>query len=359
MKIATKKIEELTDHERGTWRRLQEESGHFQSPYFRPEFSECVSSVRTDVEVAIGEKDGRLVCFFPFQRAKVNAALPVGANMNDFQGWVADLSVDIDPSQVLQGAGLRTWQFNHLIAALPGFTPYYYQKDVSPFMNVSGGLDDYKQRLAKGGQSELKQVMRKTRKLWREHEDVRFVIDCRDQAVFDQLLAWKSEQYLRTSGADVFARGWTRTLLEQVCARTETAFSGLVTALFVGDQLIAGHIGMRSRHVLHWWFPVYDVEWSAYSPGRILLTEIVKASPELGITHIDLGKDMSTYKRHAMTGAIDLAIGVLDPNPLTRHARALSRRAWRDTKAWLKTTPLSEPLKKPANFFYRRKVSGA
>ena len=51
------------------WRSIQEREPRFESPYFCPEFTRAVGSVRDDVRVVVIENDGRPAGFFPHQRA--------------------------------------------------------------------------------------------------------------------------------------------------------------------------------------------------------------------------------------------------------------------------------------------------
>lgn len=40
-------------------------------------------------------------------------------------------------------------------------------------------------------------------------------------------------------------------------------------------RLVASHFGLQCGPMLHYWFPVYDNQFSAYSPGRILYRHIL------------------------------------------------------------------------------------
>jgi CelD/BcsL family acetyltransferase involved in cellulose biosynthesis len=46
-----------------------------------------------------------------------------------------------------------------------------------------------------------------------------------------------------------------------------------------------------------------------YSPGALLLLEVLRSAADSGARHFDFGKDLSTYKRRYMTGAITLLAG--------------------------------------------------
>jgi len=61
--------------------------------------------------------------------------------------------------------------------------------------------------------------------------------------------------------------------------------------------LVASHFGLQCGPLLHYWFPVYDNRFSAYSPGRILYRHILLAAQAHGIECIDRGEGDSPAKR--------------------------------------------------------------
>jgi CelD/BcsL family acetyltransferase involved in cellulose biosynthesis len=80
---------------------------------------------------------------------------------------------------------------------------------------------------------------------------------------------------------------------------------------------------MRSREVLHWWFPAYAPRFAPYSPGILLLLRIARAAAAAGIRAIDLGKGDSRYKSSLMNCTAPLAEGCVDASRLFAAARAL------------------------------------
>ena len=59
IQIRLTRPQQLKPAEIALWDRLQREQTDFESPYFRPEFTQAVAGVRDDVEVAVIEEDGR------------------------------------------------------------------------------------------------------------------------------------------------------------------------------------------------------------------------------------------------------------------------------------------------------------
>ena len=86
------------------WSQIQRDNEELASPYFRPEFTQAVASVRGDVEVAVLEDHGEIVGFFPYQRGRGGVARPVGGRLSDFQGVVARKGVALDASACCKAA---------------------------------------------------------------------------------------------------------------------------------------------------------------------------------------------------------------------------------------------------------------
>jgi CelD/BcsL family acetyltransferase involved in cellulose biosynthesis len=107
----------------------------------------------------------------------------------------------------------------------------------------------------------------------------------------------------------------------------------MLSTLRMGDHLVAAHFGIRSQHVLHWWFPVYDPAFAAYVPGWIMLRELALAAPELGLERIDLGRGDDEYKRRARTGEVQVAVGLVTGTEVRRVARRARRTAVNAAKA--------------------------
>src|SRR5262249_2704366 len=104
-----------------------------------------------------------------------------------------------------------------------------------------------------------------------------------------QVLAWKSQQYRQSGWCDLFATEWGRGLVELVHRTQNPDFAGMLSLLFAGPRLVAGHMGMRSRTVWHYWFPAYDREFARYSPAPILLLKMAQCAEPLGMQWIDIG----------------------------------------------------------------------
>ncbi|MGH9799688.1 MAG: GNAT family N-acetyltransferase, partial [Blastocatellia bacterium] len=319
------------------WRQLQQSNPALQSPYFCVEFTEAVAQARADVEIAVIEQDGQPVAFFPFHRGPRSVAMPVGGILSDCQGFICAPQFTCDPLEVLRACSLVAWDFDHLITSQTFFAPFHLRQDVSPILDLTDGFEAYAYR-THAARAELI----KLRRLERDCGAVRFVLHSDDAADLDRVLGWKSAQYLATGKNDLFYIPWIRNLVEQVHTRRSDNFSGLLSLLYAGDQLIAGHLGMQAGAVWHYWFPAYDACYSRYSPGIILLLKMAEAATDLGVSAIDFGKGTAVYKERFKNGCVAVAEGSVIRPSLLKVGRQINRQSRSAARNFLLRTPWND-----------------
>jgi CelD/BcsL family acetyltransferase involved in cellulose biosynthesis len=324
------------------WTELQQSNAVLTNPFFAPDFTVAVASVRDDVEVAVIEENGKIEAFFPFQRRARSIGVPVGGILSDYQALICQPKFECDPLELLRKCRLATWDFDHLLASQKCFMPFHRATDQSPQMDLTNGYEAYVAERRQAGSEQIKKCSNQMRAIERDLGPLHFIADSSDTTLLQQALAWKSRQYLKSDKRDLFALNWTRTLIERLHATQTQDFSGMLSALYAGDKLIAVHIGMRSRTVLHYWFPSYDEEMARYSPGLLLLLKMAGHAPSVGLRVIDLGKGMSLYKERLMNASIPLACGSVE----LRSWLSFRRGAQRKLRTLVRKSPLGEPLRR-------------
>ncbi len=294
------------------WRAIQDSQPHFRSPYFCPEFTRLVASVRRDASLVVIENAGRPVGFFPFQRSRLDGGKPIGGPLSDYHGVIAEAGSDWSPEDLLRAARLGAWSFDHLVDPDGRFAAHTTGQATSPTMDLAGGYPKYAEDKRAAGSDFIRKTEGLARKLAREAGELSFQLN-EPGAALDQLMRWKSIQYREADLPDAFAVAWTRKLLHRLArTRGETGFAGLCSVLRAGDRVVAVHMGMRSSTELHYWFPAYDPEFAKYSPGGILLLRLAETLAEQGVRFIDLGKGDSPYKQRLMTDAVPLMEGYVE-----------------------------------------------
>jgi CelD/BcsL family acetyltransferase involved in cellulose biosynthesis len=186
------------------WDKIALSLPEFASPYFRPEFTQAVAAVRNNVEVGILRDGDTIVGIFPFERVGGCVARPVGGRLSDYQAVITRPEEPWRVEDLMCGCRLRAWEFDHQLASQGQLKPHVVSVANSWRIDVSAGFDALVAGRKAAGAGALSEMLRKSRKLQRER-DIRFEWHVTDEAAFNQLLAWKSDQYRRSELTDLFA----------------------------------------------------------------------------------------------------------------------------------------------------------
>jgi CelD/BcsL family acetyltransferase involved in cellulose biosynthesis len=300
---------DLTEACVATWLRLAAQPG-FSSPFFTPGYTRLVASCVDGVQVGIMRQGRNVVGIFPFELEAPRRARPVGSVFCDYQGVVASPDLSWQPEALLDGVGLDAWRFDHVLANQPQWERFHRVRDVSWSIDLSHGFEAYEAYLRRARRGPLQDVRRKMRMIEREAGPLSFSPHERNHQLVDTMLEWKSAQWARSGWAGRFTSAWEHRLMHRLLDTDEPTFGGMFTILRCADRPIAMHLGLRSDRLWHYWTTVYDPEFARYSPGLIMLAEMVRHAGRLGLRELDLGKEDFEYKRRFHTHTIPLAEGV-------------------------------------------------
>jgi CelD/BcsL family acetyltransferase involved in cellulose biosynthesis len=322
----------LATRELDAWHALHASNPLLDSPYFHPGFARAVHACGQDVRVVVSTAGNGAVESLLAVHCHRSRMRPVGWPGADFQGPLLDAGTSLNPRWLLAG-GAKSYEFDHLVTAGADFDPWVTSRRVSPYLDVSGGLDGYLGRASRSGKDNMGQARRRAAKAERELGALRFAADVVDPQALDRVIEFKQAQYRATGAGDYFADVRRRDVLHLLLRTRDSSFGGVLSTLHAGPHLLAAHFGMRAGKVLHWWFPVYDPDFGSLSPGWILLRELVAAAPQLGITRIDLGRGDDEYKRRAKTGETIVLQGLVSGNSVRLTARHVKEASLAVAKA--------------------------
>lgn len=351
MNIRAIPITSLTPGQLALWDEVQRDNPALASPFFRPEFAKSCAAVGRPVEVALVEQRGKAVGFLPFERRALNIGAPVGGRLSDFQAVIAPADVSVYLPRAASDCGLSALVFDHWLATQPTPGGVVWEEDESPYIDVSRGFDEYAACFT-GNRRHLRDPLRKRDRLEREVGPLRFAPHVPHEGVLQTLFQWKWEQYRKTQLPSICEYEWVRALLATLLHFRDERFTPCLSVLRAGERIVAIHYFLRSGPVLHGWFCAYDPAMGRYSPGILLLLEMLKRAPELGIARVDLGKGSERFKRNYMTGAQRVATGGV----YLRDALHLGQSAYRRVRRELRHSVLGAALRTPMRQLHKMRV---
>lgn len=302
---------ELTAEALGAWRELRATAGSPDNPFMAPEFTRAVGLVRPGTRVAVRYQGGEAAGFFPFERGRLGRGRAVGMGVSDCQGAILRPGLELDPQRLLKACSLSVWEFDNLEMGQRALIARGADEFAAPVIDIADGYAHYEGLLRERSRSFLKSTLVQARRMEREFGPLRFVFDERDPAVLATLMGWKSAQYRRTGRRDRFAQQWITHLIRTLADTEAPDCSGVLSVLYAADLPVAAHFGLRSRTVLSWWFPAYDVRVAKFSPGLVFQVRMIEAAASAGITLIDLGRGEARYKDSLKTRELTVYEGAL------------------------------------------------
>ncbi len=305
LRIQRKSFETLTTAERDGWTRLLSESTTSRWAFLSPTYAEAVNDTLGPVDVVLCWRADELVAVMPLQRAagwlgRLGMREPVGRQMTDYFGLLARPGVALDWKTLVREARIPCLHFTHLdeSQAAHGLTGDSPRKGLRTHIHADGG-EAHWEWLRTQDKKLVSDTERRERKLVAEHGPIQFEMQSKmPEQDLDVLVDLKNAQYQRTGhdgGALLYPAN--ARLLSRLLTSTDSNCHPQLSVLRCGDQWVAGHFGLQCGPLLHYWFPVYDNRFSAYSPGRILYRHVLLEARAQGIACIDRGEGDSAAKR--------------------------------------------------------------
>lgn len=332
LQIDVLRPDELTAAQVDRWAALQAARSDWHSPFLSPWWARSVARAqgsRAHVKVAVLKDGGEDV---GFMAAKVGAmtAMPVGAPMCDYQGLVTAPGVRIDPVRLVEAFGVGRLDFSHMLGCQLDFAAGFKGTQPSFAIDMPGGFEAYAQGRREAGVGIHKDCDKKRRKMEREAGAPVFSAFSRSKADFDQLMAWKSQQWKATGQTDVLGTGWTSRLVRDLFQSRDPEYGGILFTLHVGEKLVAAQFNLRAHGAINSWLIGHDPEFTRWSPGMILFQDILRWMSNSPYWRLDLGAGDYRFKRelaNVITPVSHGFIGAASPAALVRQAAYALRQA--------------------------------
>ncbi len=319
MKIDIIRPRDLTDGQIGQWSQYQRRDPVLENPFLSPQWAQAVERAQTreghdpGIRVAVlGEDEG----FFA-ARAGSFTAMPAGAPMSDYQGVVGRPGLDFDAKALVKALGVSRLDFNHMLQGQPAFAPYVRGPAESWVVDIAQGYGAYEAD-TRARSSVLKDIDKKRRKAEREAGAAQFSAFSHSSADFAKLIDWKRGQYRATGQTDIFNTGWCLRLVEDLFARRDPDFGGVLFTLHLGGELAAAHFHLHGGPVVHGWLIAHNAAFERYSPGMLLFQDILKWMDGGPYSRLDLGCGDYRFKRELSNRQVHTGYGFVGtPSPAT------------------------------------------
>lgn len=303
------------------WCQLSSQVPGCDSPFLHPIYARTLAHHRPRVEIGLLQERGQVRGFFPFERQRRGTGLPPGNKLCDLQGIVSEPGMEWTLDELLRGCRLNSLHWEHVLASTVPGAEFLQGESEARYLDLSQGYDRYSAARRELGSHRLPMLEIKRRKLTRDYEEPRLVWCDTSRAALASVIDWKRAQRRETGTFDVMQFGWVRDFLAEMQHVRSSGFCGVLNSLYVGDELIAVHLGMYTATALSIWFQAYNRQFAKYSPGSILLIEVAQAAAQRGIGRIELGSGSESWKQSFASAGLPTRTGTWD------------RRLWRQ-QAW-------------------------
>lgn len=306
-------VDALSAEHRDSWQRLRALNPTLRSPLFALPLVEFVAQRRPQVRVAVVREQGEIVALLPYALRRPGIAEPWAGELCDLHGAVQAPGQVVDVVELIRALGLRAWHFHAQLADQPGFAPHLRRIVESPYIEIRGGIDEL---LRRNSSHDLREALRKARKLSREQGTLEFRAHEPDPEALRQLLAWKSARLGAQRVFNNLERPWIRACLGELLTARPAGVTPMLGTLRLNGALISGYLGVLELGTLHGWVMSFNPEYARRSPGMVLLTRLLAEAGELGIERIDMGRGPEIFKRSLGSGALQVAEGSIDLRPI-------------------------------------------
>ncbi len=315
----------LTSDDQEAWQALRAAHPDYATPLLSPGFAQLIGGIRADARVTLIRDSAGLAAVLPFVRRPDGLGRPLGAPFADYSGPVRRADAALTLTDIVRLAGLSAWRSTSMIdpwATIPEITgPGEATCIIRP-----GGQSpaDYIEARRALYPKRFKNFRRLERQAMQDRAGLQFRWGAPDPALRDALFAYKSAQYRASGLVDLMTATNARAILDAVAASP----MGFQTSLWSGDTFVSAHFGVREGRAFHPWIAAYDPQFAHYSPGNLLLKNIIEHMPQMELDEYDLAEGHDHYKKYYTNAARTVHdVAAIHPSLKGRYF-ALQQRVW-------------------------------
>lgn len=307
---------------------LRDARSIYDDPFFDPDFARLVGEVRSDTRIGFASDNDGVFAVWPLHIRPGNWARPIGSPFSDWNGPILSQDTELSPQEILAGFDISGMTTQGFMPVDFNATPDLERVGAS-LTDLSAGWDAFISDQQKRWPKHFKKMRRVTRNVARDFTERTFTWDDQSDANFDRLIDLKQRQFLRTGYHDVLKAPWTRALFDRLRSFEGPRLRTRLSTLSYDGQFAAGEFNLQSDTVLHGWITAFEQRFGNYSPGHMLLQEILAAMCEAELRLYDAGPGLDHYKRHYANMQVPVDAGVLSGNIERLTPARVAGRAWR------------------------------
>lgn len=298
----------LQPADRDAWISLARATG-LASPLLHPDFAFAVSQMRDDVRMALFRDHKGLAGVFAYHRRPGGFARPIGAAFSDLHAILTRPDIDQPVAELLRLAGISRARFPAVYTGDPVSPEGMEPVGPSQATVLRSTPKALVEELRADHPKKFKDLRRRLRRLEEDHGPAEIAVST-DRVALVQLMSWKRAQFRATGKHDVLAPQWASDLMHTLL-EADGEVKGRLITLSVGGQVIAAEFGPEAHGTFHPWLAAYDEAMSAYSPGHLLVYQLIGAMPELGLSRYEMGTGHEDYKKYFTNHVTHLHSGVV------------------------------------------------
>lgn len=322
------RFQDLSEKEIARWSEFICTQPGYESPFFHPHFTRTVSRFRDDALVVLHGSGDDVDVFLPIQISG-RSAYPIGAPFSDYHGPVTAADWKGDLSQIIEEAGLTSYNYTALYDLQNRYGDNALERDGAYVCDIAMGPDQYFESRRELFPKHAKKMRRLTRKIDREVGETVFAFDDRDEHSFQTLLEWKSQQYRSTGRHDVLSPPWVRSMLKTLWLEGVDGCRGFLHTLKANGVLISAEFNICSEKTVHGWIPAYNQRFSSFAPGYLIQERVIAEAGERGFREYDLGMSAGHYKKYYASFQLPLISGAVRSSGLRAAVGNFGEAAWR------------------------------
>lgn len=327
MKYQLYRPQEMSAEQWQIYAALRNARSIYDDPFFDPDFARLVGEVRQDTWIGFASDKKGVFAVWALHVRPGNWARPIGAPFSDWNGPILAEDTELSVQEILTGfdiSGMTTQGFKPAtFAATDGL-----ERAGANLTDLSEGWNAYIKNQQLTWPKHFKKMRRLYRNVERDFPDWQFHWDDQRSTRFERVLELKQQQFARTGLHNVLHAPWTRALLDRLKSFEGPRFRSRLLTLDFDDQLAAGEFNLQSDTVMHGWITAFDQTFSKYSPGNVLVNEMLQEMPENGLALYDAGPGLDHYKRHYTNLQAPIDMGVIAGLDVPLQAVRLAGRAW-------------------------------